>query len=371
MQFRKVFRQSISFLVISILTLSLAVVPGYGLDASHIFGNGAGGADYCTTYNYVYGQNTIFGPNVSNHKLIYNGALHDAFCLNPYLTPASAYTQGSFYGPAYAADYNMAVKYAAMFYAGYPAGYSDDVRKIAAQLAIFDTSQMGIDYAPPYKKNHWYVVMFNGSSYYYALMSLMQSAYYFTIPDTTAVLGTPDNITNVYLTYNSSNNRFEASVNAGPNASYYSWSGYASRSGNTIKFSVPAADVANWTSTYNGYPSYTSGPITGYGPSKSVLSPKVWSAGYSYQQMLTLDYEMVIPTNTITYSLYCQGMDEGVPGGGGGLYGGRISGTSPNAGGGSGFIGSSASSGSTISGSSAPLPPDNSSNGYVRVTLLN
>ena len=164
--------------------------------------------------------------------------------------------------------------------------------------------------------------------------------------------------------------RYEATVNAGANAQYYTWNGYVARTGNYIKFSVPVSDVLNWTDKYNGCPKYTSAPITGRGTNTWSMNPTLWTSTADAQQMLTMDYEIVTPTNTIQYSLYVDGIDEGRPGGGGGLYGGSISQTSAVAGGGSGFVGSGTNNSSMTAGDFASLPPDGSSDGYARITLL-
>lgn len=49
--------------------------------------------------------------SVSNHFLYYDGDSHDAFCLNPYLSGGNNYTEGTFNGEWYAADYEAALKY--------------------------------------------------------------------------------------------------------------------------------------------------------------------------------------------------------------------------------------------------------------------
>ena len=342
----------------------------YATTAQHYLGTGAGGADYCTVWNYPYNMYTQFGPSVSNHFLYYDGDSHDAFCLNPYLSGGNNYTEGTFNGEWYAADYEAALKYIAMYNEGYPTGFDDRVRKLAVQMAIFNTSQMGEDYAPPNKAAYWYSLMFNGSEYYNALLTLWYQAESYTMPQTGALLGTPQNITHVHLTLNNTSNRYEATVNAGANAQYYTWNGYASRTGNYIKFSVPANDVLNWTEKYNGCPAYTSAPITGRGTNTWAMNPTLWTSSADAQQMLTMDYEIVTPTNTIQYSIYVDGIDEGRPGGGGGLYGGSISQTSAVAGGGSGYIGSDTNNSSMTAGDTASLPPDGSSDGYARITLI-
>jgi hypothetical protein len=125
---------------------------------------------------------------VSNHFLYYNGDSHDAFCLNPYLSGGNYYTEGTFNGEWYAADYEAALKYIAMYNEGYPTGFDDRVRKLAVQMAIFNTSQMGEDYAPPNKAAYWYSLMFNGSEYYNALLTLWYQAESYTMPQTGALL---------------------------------------------------------------------------------------------------------------------------------------------------------------------------------------
>ena len=370
-QVNRHFKKLLSILLSVLLTVPFTVQNAHAASAVHSLGNGAGGADYCTVWNYYYGQSTRFGPAVSNHFLTYNGATHDAFCLNPYLNYADSYSTGS-YSQGYGADYSLSLKYVSMYNDGYPQGYTDQQRKMAVQLAIFDTSQMGTDYAPPYKATHWYDVMFSGGTYGFALGALRSAAASYTVPPTSAALGVPQNITHVHLTYNASTGKYEATVNAGANAQYYNWSGYASRSGNYVTFSVPAADVADWTSTYNGCPAYTSSKISGTGPSTRTITPTVWTAGSGYQPLLTVETVYTTPKNTIQYSLYADGMDEGIPGGGGGLYGGSISPDSASAGGGSGYVGTgSAVTGGTTSQNSASNPvPDESNDGYARITWV-
>ena len=373
MKTKKFLQKLISIMLSVTLAVPLTVQRAYATNASHSLGDGAGGADYCTIWNYYYGQNTRFGPAVSNHFLTYDGFTRNAFCLNPYLNYGSSYTEGS-YNRGYGADYSLALKYISMYNDGYPQGYTDQQRKIAAQLAIFDTSQMGIDYAPPYKTYHWYEIMFSGGTYAFALYDLWSAASSYTTPPTSATLGAPQNITNVHLYYNSYRDAYEATVDAGANAQYYSWSGYATRSGNYITFSVPASDIADWTGSYNGYPAYTSGYISGYGPQTTIIRPTIWTAGSDYQTLLTVATGSVRPYNSIRYSLYVDGMDEGRPGGGGGLYGGSISPDSAVAGGGSGYVGTGSSviSGSTADGNSSVVPvPDGSNDGYARITLNN
>ena len=364
------FKRVMSFLMALLCAIPLSTRTGHATIAQHYLGTGAGGADYCTVWNYPYNMYTQFGPSVSNHFLYYDGDSHDAFCLNPYLSSGNYYTEGTFNAEWYAADYNAAVKYIAMYLDGYPTGFDDRVRKLAVQMAIFDTSQMGVDYAPPYKNAYWYSLMFNGSDYYNALLTLWYQAESYTMPQVAIALGVPQNITNVHLTLNSSTNRYEALVNAGANTQYYNWSGYATRIGNYIRFSVPADDVLSWTDSYNGCPAYTSGSITGSSANTLALKPTLWTSTADYQQMLTVEYEYVSLTNTITYSLYVDGIDEGRPGGGGGLYGGTIAADSAVAGGGSGYVGSGASNSSMTAGDSASLPPDGGNDGYARITLL-
>ncbi len=371
MKMKTSFRKLFSILLSVLLSVPLTVQNAYATTASHSLGNGAGGADYCTVWNYYYNQSTRFGPAVNNHYLTYNGITHDAFCLNPYLNYAGSYSEGS-YTRGYGADYSLALKYAAMYNDGYPQGYTDQQRKMAVQLAIFDTSQMGTDYAPPYKANHWYDVMFSGGIYGFALSALRSAAASYTMPASSAALGVPSNITHVHLTYNSSTSQYEATVNAGANAQYYSWNGYAKRSGNYITFSVPAGDIAGWTGTYNGCPAYTSEIISGTGPSTRTITPTVWTSGANYQPLLTVDTGYTTPRNTIQYSLYVDGMDEGRPGGGGGLYGGSISPDSAVAGGGSGYVGtgSSVTGGTTSQNSTSNPVPDGSNDGYARITWV-
>lgn len=371
MKAKKLFNRLLSIVLAIALAVPLTAQNAYATSASHSLGNGAGGADYCTVWNYYYGQNTRFGPAVSNHFLTYNGAAHDAFCLNPYLNYGSTYSEGS-YSQGYGADYSLALKYVAMYNDGYPQGYTDQQRKMAVQLAIFDTSQMGTDYAPPYKANHWYDVMFSGGTYKFALSALWSAASSYTMPSTSATLGVPQNITNVHLAYNSSTDCFVATVNAGANAQYYSWSGYATRSGNYITFSVPAGDISGWSGTYNGCPAYTSGYISGSGPVTRIIAPTIWTAGSDYQPLLTVETKYITPTNTVRYSLYVDGMDEGRPGGGGGLYGGSISPNSAVAGGGSGYVGTGSNvvSGSTVQNGGSTAVPDGGNDGYARITLI-
>lgn len=375
MKKNKIKNRILSLLLALMMLQPLAVQNAYADTAYHSNGSGAGGADYCTIYNYYYNQNTRFGPNVASHLLTYNGVTHDAFCMNPYLNNGGTYSSIGYYNRGYGADWSAAFKYISMYNDGYPSGYSDQQRKIAVQLAIFDTSQMGIDYGPDSGKNHWYDVMFGGSVYRYALETLWEEAESYSMPPISASLDAPQNITNVGLTYNSSTNRYEARVYAGSVAQYYSWSGYASRSGNYINFSVPASDVQSWTGTYNGKPAYTSNYISGTGPSTRVSLPTFWQAGSEYQVLLTMEFSTVRPTNQVQYSLYVtQGMDEGRPGGGGGLYGGSISTDSAVAGGGSGYVGSGngITGGSTMDGSNVTVPvPDGSNNGYARIVLVN
>lgn len=375
MRKHKISTKLLSLLLSALLALPLTVQNAYGAYAVHSFGNGAGGADYCTIWNYYYNQNTIFGPNISSHLLTYDGVVHDAFCLNPYLSNGSSYTSTYSYSQGYGADIFLALKYIAMYNDGYPAGdFTDQQRKIATQLAIFQSSQMGVDYAPPYKSTYWFIVMFGEySAYTMAMYSLIVQSENYTMPGLSASLDTPENISYVHLTYNSDNNRYEATVNAGANAQYYSWSGYATRRGNYITFSVPASDISSWTETYNGCPAYTSGSITGTGPYTRVSVPYLWTAGTNLQPLLTLDYDYVAPTNTIQYSLYVDGMDEGRPGGGGGFYGGSIATDNAIAGGGSGYVGNSSyvASGNTVPGSDVSQPvPDGSQDGYARIVLL-
>lgn len=371
MKNRTIANKILSIVLAVAMVMPLAAPNAYAATASHSLGTGAGGADYCTVWNYYYNQNTRVGPTINNHNLTYNGSTHDAFCMNPYLNNGTSYTSGS-YSQGYGADLNSAIKYISMYNDGLPSGYTDQQRKMAVQIAIFDTSRMGVDYAPPNKANHWYIVMFNGGVYHQALNALWAAASSYTTPSTSASLGVPSNITNVHLTYNSNNDRFEATVNAGANAQYYNWSGYATRSGNNITFSVPAADVESWTGSYNGNKAYTSGAISGTGPWTRVISPTVWNCS-GCQPLVTVDSNWVQPTNSVQYSLYVDGEDEGRPGGGGGLYGGKIAADSAIAGGGSGYVGSGTGviGGSMMAGDTASLPPDNSNNGYARITLVN
>ncbi|MBQ6481275.1 MAG: hypothetical protein IJI45_09170 [Anaerolineaceae bacterium] len=372
MKIKTVFNKLISIVLSFTLIVPLTAQKAYATTASHSLGTGAWGADYCTVWNYYYGQNTKFGNAVSNHFLTYNGVSQDAFCMNPYLNCGDSYSEGT-YTKGYGAIYSLAVKYVAMYNDGYPQGYTEQQRKMAVQLAIFDTSQMGTDYAPPNKANHWYDVMFSGGTYGFALSDLWSAASSYTAPSTSATLGAPQNITNVHLTYNSSKNAFEATVNAGSNAQYYSWSGYAIRSGNYITFSVPASDITSWTGTYNGCPAYTSGNISGSGPMTKIVTPTMWTAGSNYQPLLTVETGYMTPQNTVRYSLYVDGMDEGRPGGGGGLYGGLISQNSATAGGGSGYVGSASNvtGGNTAQNGGSNPVPDGSDNGYARITLVN
>ncbi len=339
------------------------------LAAEHVYGPGAGGADYCTVWNYPYNMYTRFGPVISSHYLVEDGEILDAFCLDPYLECGSGYEQGGWSAKWYEADLGAAAAYVCMYLEGLPEGFSDRVRKAAVQMAVFQTSQLGTDYAPPNKNTFWYSLMFEGSDYARALEALWQAAEDYRLPGSGGEPGEPMNIRNVRLTLRPDGQTYEADVYAGPEAAAYDWSGYARLEGERLHFAVPAEDVAAWTGRLNGCPYYESEGIRGEGEPVLAPVPEVWTGGETVQPLLTVKLEERTPVNTVRYSLYADGADEGLPGGGGGVYGGRISSGSAMAGGGSGMAGEGTRE-SVLSGEgSGTGPPDGSRDGYVRITL--
>lgn len=380
-------KKYLSFILAVMIVMSL--FAPYAFAASHD-GNheGATGRLSITIYNPYFGNSTTeVGQTINNHYLNDNGVLIPAFCMNPFLgtgntySVVSSYTQRTKNGVITGSDYEYAVKCIAMYNDGFPAGYTDQQKKMAAQIAIFTES--GIEAQRRYHPTDelWYDYMYDSASVYRAaLYDLWAQWDSYVLPPRDATLGTPSNITHVHLTYDSEMDVYSATVNAGTNAQYYDWfdddSYYVYPDGNNLTFVVPASDVESWTETYNGGPAYTSSVITGTGPSTKIIEPKIWSSTSNTQEMLTVETKYVNPTNSVQFSLYVDGADEGRPGGGGGLYGGSISATDAVAGGGSGYIGTGngVDSGSsfTVSGDSNSVAvPDSSRDGYARITLVN